>query len=359
MNSLAEALGMSLPGCAAIPAPHRDRQEMAYLTGKRSVELVLEDLRPSQVMTRAAFENAIVVCSAIGGSTNAPIQVNAIARHVGVELDNDDWERIGYDVPLLVNMQPAGEYLGEDYYRAGGVPAVVAELIAMGKIDPTAITVNGRTLHENNEGRFAADREVIRPHGLPLKDRAGFLNLKGNLFDTVIMTRSVISDEFRGGYLADTHDPMPRGAGSSTARGLPRPHRRSSLALDSLLVIRGVVGYPARPRWSHALAVTCSAASASSPVLATGASRERRAARRSSTLRRRPRPAAGSPSCGPATVSASTSADAPPTSSYRPESSRRGAPSSCRRAATPIRRARRRGRRSSAASSMSSRTAWC
>ncbi len=135
MNSLAEALGMSLPGCAAIPAPHRDRQEMAYFTGKRIVELVREDLKPSDILTRAAFENAIVVNSAIGGSTNAPIHLNAIARHVGVELDNDDWERVGYEVPLLVNMQPAGEYLGEEYYRAGGVPAVVAELIAMGKID--------------------------------------------------------------------------------------------------------------------------------------------------------------------------------------------------------------------------------
>jgi dihydroxy-acid dehydratase len=207
MNSLAEALGMSLPGCAAIPAPYRDRQEMAYLTGKRSVELVREDLRPSQVLTRAAFENAIAVCSAIGGSTNAPIQVNAIARQVGVELDNDDWERIGYDVPLLVNMQPAGEYLGEDYYRAGGVPAVVAELIAMGKIDRTAITVNGRTLYENDEGRFANDREVIRPHDAPLKDRAGFLNLKGNLFDTAIMKTSVISEEFRERYLSNPHDP--------------------------------------------------------------------------------------------------------------------------------------------------------
>src|SRR5215468_5080983 len=164
MNSVAEALGMSLPGCAAIPAPYRDRQEMAYLTGKRAVDLVREDLRPSHVMTRAAFENAIAVCSAIGGSTNAPIQVNAIARHAGVELDNDDWERIGYDVPLLVNLQPAGEYLGEEYHRAGGVPAVVAELIAMGRIDRSAVTVNGRTLHENNEGRFASDREVIRPH---------------------------------------------------------------------------------------------------------------------------------------------------------------------------------------------------
>ena len=251
MNSLAEALGMSLPGCAAIPAPYRDRQEMAYLTGKRSVELVHEDLRPSQVMTRAAFENAIAVCSAIGGSTNAPIQVNAIARHVGVQLDNDDWERFGYDVPLLVNLQPAGEYLGEDYYRAGGVPAVVAELIAMGKIDTTATTVNGRTLHENNEGRFASDRAVIRPHDEPLKPRAGFLNLKGNLFDSAIMKTSVISDEFRARYLSNPTDPEAFEGRAVVFDGPEDYHARidsPDLALDeeSVLVIRGVgpVGYP-------------------------------------------------------------------------------------------------------------------
>jgi dihydroxy-acid dehydratase len=248
---LAEALGMSLPGCAAIPAPYRDRQEMAYLTGKRSVELVREDLRPSQVMTRAAFENAIVVCSAIGGSTNAPIQMNAIARHVGVELDNDDWECIGYDVPLLVNLQPAGEYLGEEYYRAGGVPAVVAELIAMGKIDRSAITVNGRTLHENNEGKFASDRDVIRSHDEPLKARAGFLNLKGNLFDSAIMKTSVISDEFRARYLSSPSDPDAFEGRAVVFDGPEDYHARiddPGLALDeqSVLVIRGVgpVGYP-------------------------------------------------------------------------------------------------------------------
>jgi len=251
MNSLAEALGMSLPGCAAIPAPHRDRQEMAYLTGKRSVEIVWEDLRPSQVLTRAAFENAIVVNSAIGGSTNAPIQLNAIARHIGVELDNDDWERIGYDVPLLVNMQPAGEYLGEEYYRAGGVPAVVAELIDMGKIDKTAITINGKSLHENNVGKFTRDREVIKAHDAPMKSHAGFLNLKGNLFDSAIMKTSVISEEFRQRYLQNPHDPDAFEGRAMVFDGPEDYHARIDdpaleLDEDTVLVIRGVgpIGYP-------------------------------------------------------------------------------------------------------------------
>jgi len=251
MNSVAEALGMSLPGCAAIPAPHRDRQEMAYLTGKRIVGMVWEDLKPSAVMTRAAFENAIAVCSAIGGSTNAPIQVNAIARHIGVELDNDDWERIGYDIPLLVNMQPAGEYLGEEYYRAGGVPAVVAELIALGKIDKTAITVNGKSLYENNEGRFTTDREVIKAHDAPMKLHAGFINLKGNLFESAIMKTSVISDEFRARYLANPADPEAFEGRAMVFDGPEDYHARiddPALALDgdTVLVIRGVgpIGYP-------------------------------------------------------------------------------------------------------------------
>jgi dihydroxy-acid dehydratase len=251
MNSLAEALGMSLPGCAAIPAPHRDRQEMAYLTGKRIVSMVWEDLKPSDVLTRAAFENAIAVCSAIGGSTNAPIQVNAIARHIGVELDNDDWERIGYDIPLLANMQPAGEYLGEEYYRAGGVPAVVAELIAMGKIDKTAITVNGKSLYENNEGRSTSDREVIKAHDAPMKRHAGFLNLKGNLFDSAIMKTSVISDEFRERYLADPRDPEAFEGRAMVFDGPEDYHARIDdpaleLDEDTVLVIRGVgpIGYP-------------------------------------------------------------------------------------------------------------------
>jgi dihydroxy-acid dehydratase len=251
MNSLAEALGMSLPGCAAIPAPHRDRQEMAYLTGKRIVEMVAEDLKPSDVLTRAAFENAIVVNSAIGGSTNAPIHLNAIARHVGVELDNDDWERVGYDVPLLVNMQPAGEYLGEEYYRAGGVPAVVAELIGMGRIDATAITVNGRSLHDNNVGRFTTDRDVIRARDAPMLEHAGFLNLKGNLFESAIMKTSVISDDFGARYLENPADPNAFEGVAVVFDGPEDYHARiddPTLGLDenTILVIRGVgpIGYP-------------------------------------------------------------------------------------------------------------------
>ena len=251
MNSLAEALGMSLPGCAAIPAPHRDRQEMAYLTGKRIVEMVREDLKPSDVLTRAAFENAIVVNSAIGGSTNAPIHLNAIARHVGVPLDNDDWERVGYDVPLLVNMQPAGEYLGEEYYRAGGVPAVVAELIAVGRINSSAITVNGKSLVQNNEGRFANDRAVIKTYDAPLQEHAGFLNLKGNLFESAIMKTSVISDDFRARDLENPADPNAFEGTAIVFDGPEDYHTRiddPGLELDenTVLVIRGVgpIGYP-------------------------------------------------------------------------------------------------------------------
>ncbi|HRJ70168.1 MAG TPA: IlvD/Edd family dehydratase [Beijerinckiaceae bacterium] len=251
MNSIAEALGMSLPGCAAIPAPHRDRQQMAYWTGKRIVEMVWEDLRPSKILTRAAFENAIVVNSAIGGSTNAPIHVNAIARHIGVELTNDDWEAIGYDVPLLVNLQPAGEYLGEEYYRAGGVPAVVAELIEMGRIRREAITVNGRSLHENCAGRRSADREVIKAHDKPMKKAAGFLNMKGNLFDSAIMKTSVISQDFRARYLSNKADPDAFEGVVAVFDGPEDYHKRiddPKLKLDehSVLIMRGTgpIGYP-------------------------------------------------------------------------------------------------------------------
>ena len=208
MNSLAEALGMQLPGAAAIPAPYRERGQMAYETGGRIVDMVWEDMRPSDIMTREAFENTIVINSAIGGSTNAPIHLNGIARHLGVPLDNNDWQNVGHKVPLLVNMQPAGEYLGEDYQHAGGVPAVIGELIAADLLPhPDAMTVNGKTMRENCANLRSADTKVIRPVSDPMKEHAGFINLKGNLFDSAIMKTSVISPAFRERYLSDPDDP--------------------------------------------------------------------------------------------------------------------------------------------------------
>lgn len=208
MNSLAEALGMQLPGAAAIPAPYRERGQMAYETGRRAVEMVWQDMRPSDIMTREAFENTIVINSAIGGSTNAPIHLNGIAHHLGVPLDNDDWQQIGHKVPLIVNMQPAGEYLGEDYQHAGGVPAVIGELIAADLLPhPDAMTVNGKTMRENCGDLRSADTKVIRPASDPMKEHAGFINLKGNLFDSAIMKTSVISDKFRARYLSNPDDP--------------------------------------------------------------------------------------------------------------------------------------------------------
>lgn len=203
MNSLAEALGMSLPGCAAIPAPYRERGQMAYETGKRAVEIVWEDLTPSKILTREAFLNAIAVNTAIGGSTNAPIHLAAIARHAGVELSLDDWQSHGYDLPLLVNLQPAGEYLGEGYHRAGGVPAVVNELIGAGKIIESALTVNGKSIGENCRGREAENRDVIKAYGAPMKEQAGFLVMRGNVFDSAIMKTSVIDADFRKRFLSE------------------------------------------------------------------------------------------------------------------------------------------------------------
>jgi dihydroxy-acid dehydratase len=251
MNSLAEVLGMQLPGSAAIPAPYRERQQMAYLTGKRAVELVQEDLRPSRIMTREAFLNAVVVNSAIGGSTNAPIHLAAIARHLGVELSLDDWQRFGHAVPLLVNLQPAGEYLGEDYHRAGGVPAVVAELMDQGLIHENALTVNGRTIGENCRNHHSELREVIRPFDQPLKERAGFIVLRGNLFDNAIMKTSVISDEFRDRYLANPDDPEAFEGRAVVFDGPEDYHLRiddPALAIteNDLLFMRGAgpFGYP-------------------------------------------------------------------------------------------------------------------
>ena len=251
MNSLAEALGMSLPGSAAIPAAYRDRQECAWHTGKRIVEMVREDLKPSDVMTRDAFLNAIVVNTAIGGSTNAPVHLAAIARHVGVELDIRDWQETGLDVPLLVNVQPAGEYLGEDYYRAGGVPAVVNQLMTRGLIREDALTVTGRSLGDNCRGATIEDERVIRPISEPLRERAGFIVLSGNLFDSAIMKTSVISPEFRARYLSDPDDPDAFEGPVTVFDGPEDYHRRIDdpaleIGPDTMLVMRGTgpVGYP-------------------------------------------------------------------------------------------------------------------
>ncbi len=251
MNSLAEAIGMSLPGSAAIPAAHRERAENAYLTGKRIVEMVWEDLRPSKIMTKSAFENMIAVNSAIGGSTNAPIHFNAIAKHIGVKLNNDDWEKVGYNVPLIVNMQPAGEYLGEDYHHAGGVPAVVNELIKIGKIKKDAVTVNGKTLFDNCKKAEVMDEAVIWSCKTPMKTQAGFLNLKGNLFDSAIMKTSVISDHFKKKYLSNPRDPNAFEGRAIVFEGPEDYHHRiddPKLKIDDtcMLFVRGVgpVGYP-------------------------------------------------------------------------------------------------------------------
>ena len=252
MNSLAEALGMQLPGAAAIPAPYRERAQMAWHTGQRIVPMVHGDLRPARVMTRAAFENAIVVCSALGGSTNAPIHLNAIAAHLGIELTNDDWERIGYEVPLLVNLQPVGTYLGEDFHRAGGVPAVMGTLLRAGLLpNPDAPTVSGRTVAEVYGDARIENEDVIRPIDRPILRNAGFLNLSGNLFDSAIMKTSAISEEFRARYFADANDPMAFEGAAAVFDGPEDFHARIDdpalgLTGDTILVMRGAgpLGYP-------------------------------------------------------------------------------------------------------------------
>jgi dihydroxy-acid dehydratase len=251
MNAMAEALGMSLPGCAAIPAPYRERGQIAYETGVRAVEIVREDLKPSDILTRAAFENAIVACSAIGGSTNAPIHLCAIARHVGVELAIEDFETVGYDVPLIVNMQPAGEYLGEDYYRAGGLPAVLHELLTAGRLHGDARTINGRTVAENVARAKASNSAVILPYDKPMKAQAGFKVLRGNLFDSAIMKTSVISEEFRRRYLNDPQHPDVFEGRAVVFDGPEDYHRRIDdpelkIDEDTILFIRGAgpIAYP-------------------------------------------------------------------------------------------------------------------
>jgi dihydroxy-acid dehydratase len=250
-NSLAEALGMMLPGGAAIPAPYRERGQLAYETGRRIVEMVWEDLKPSDILTRKAFENAIAVNSAIGGSTNCPIHLNAIARHVGVDVQIEDWQTIGHKIPLLVNVQPAGEYLGEDYHRAGGVPAVVHELMSAGKIHEDAMTVNGRTMGDNCRNVENLNTDVIRPYGRPMMKDAGFMVLKGNLFESALLKTCVISETFRKRYLSKEGDENAFEGRAIVFEGPEDYHVRindPALAIDEhcILVIRGTgpIGYP-------------------------------------------------------------------------------------------------------------------
>ncbi len=250
-NSLAEALGMMLPGSAAIPAPYRERGQISYDTGRRIVDMVWEDLKPSDIMTRKAFENAIAVNSAIGGSTNCPIHLNAIARHVGVGLKVEDWQTHGHELPLLVNLQPAGDYLGEDYFRAGGVPAVVNELIKAGKVHEDALTVNGKSIGENCGGCEIENTDVIRPYGEPMMENAGFMVLKGNLFDAALLKTSVISEDFRSRFLSKPGDENAFEGRAIVFEGPEDYHDRindTELAIDAecILVMRGAgpVGYP-------------------------------------------------------------------------------------------------------------------
>ena len=251
MNSLTEALGMSLPGSAAIPAPYRDRQQNAYETGKRIVDMVAQDIKPSDILTRDAFRNAIVVNSAIGGSTNAPIHLTALARHIGVDVPLSDWQTYGHKVPLLVNLQPAGEYLGEDYYRAGGVPAVISELMRQNLIRTDAMTVNGHSIGDNCRAAVIEDEAVIRPFATPLRIDAGFIILRGNLFSSAIMKTSVISPEFRERYLNNPADPDAFEGPAIVFEGPEDYHRRIDdpalgITAETLMFMRGAgpIGYP-------------------------------------------------------------------------------------------------------------------
>mgnify|MGYP000498231907 FL=1 len=251
MNSLAEGLGMSLPGCASIPAPFSERGEMSYSTGLRIVEMVEEDVTPSKILTRQAFENSVILNSAIGGSTNAPIHINAIARHVGVKLEIEDWQKVGLGIPLLVNMQPTGKYLGEDFHRAGGVQAVMHTLLTAGKLHDSAITGNGKTVAENYAETPTQDTDVIRTYNEPMLENAGFVVLKGNICDAAVMKTSVISDSFRSQYLDKPGSKNVFEVRAIVFEGPEDYHARIndpqlSIDVDCILVIRGCgpVGYP-------------------------------------------------------------------------------------------------------------------
>jgi dihydroxy-acid dehydratase len=251
MNALAEALGMALPGSAAIPAPYRERAQCAYDTGRQIVEMVLNDRKPSDIMTREAFLNAIVANTAIGGSTNAPIHINAIAKHIGVDINVEDWDKFGFHIPLLLNMQPAGEFLGEEYFRAGGLPAIMAELLDAGKLNADVLTCNGRTLAENVRDKHSWDRRTIREFRDPILENAGFRHLRGTLFDSAIMKTCVISTEFRRKFLDNPDDPDAFEGAVVVFDGPEDYHQRiekSSTPVDdkTILIMRGAgpLGYP-------------------------------------------------------------------------------------------------------------------
>ena len=251
MNSVAEALGMSLPGCAVIPAPYREREQISYETGKRIVKMVHEDLKPSKIMTKQAFENAVVVASAIGGSSNCTTHLIAIAKHMGIKFDLSNWQKIGHEIPLLVNCQPAGEYLMEKFYRAGGIPAVMKELIKNNKINTKAMTVTGKSVGENLRKNINVDRTVIKTFSEKLADNAGFLVMKGNFFSSAIMKTSVISKEFTKRYLSNPKHPNMFYVRAVVFEGPEDYHKRinnKNLKIDenSILIIRGCgpVGYP-------------------------------------------------------------------------------------------------------------------
>jgi dihydroxyacid dehydratase/phosphogluconate dehydratase len=251
MNALVEALGMSLTGCAIIPAPYRERAQIAYDTGYRIVRMVRGGVTPLQVMTRRAFENAIRVAAAVGASTNCPIHLNWLARQAGLELSDEDWNAIGREIPLLVNCMPAGEFLGEDFYRAGGVPAVMGELLRAGKLDPEPLTASGRSIGDAVRDKVATDRRVIRPYGEPLAGEGGFLMLSGNLFDSAVMKTSVVTPEFRRAYLSDPADPDAFVARAIVFEGPEDYQERINdpaleIDRDCILVMRNVgpVGYP-------------------------------------------------------------------------------------------------------------------
>ena len=251
MNSLAEALGMSLTGCAAIPAPYRERAQMAYDTGLRSVQLVEKDIKPSDIMTREAFQNAIVTASAIGASTNAPPHIIAIAKHLNINLTLDDWEKWGEEIPLLVNLQPAGDHLGEGFFQAGGVPVVMKELSKQNKINNGAMTVTGKTVAGNLANIKKTENEIIKNYEAPMKDKAGFLVLRSNFFDTAIMKMSVVSEEFKKRYLSDNEHPMQFTARAIVFDGPEHYHNEINnpkLNIDEncILIIRGCgpIGYP-------------------------------------------------------------------------------------------------------------------